>query len=68
MIQLVTPTQVTTNLAFGSNGEAVHLTGGERRRGLEFAHRLVLDPQARFSGQTVQGIVEEIIKTLPVPS
>ncbi len=32
------------------------------------AHRLVLDPQARFSGQTVQGIVEEILETLPVPA
>ncbi|MCI5180760.1 MAG: magnesium chelatase, partial [Candidatus Electrothrix sp. AW3_4] len=32
------------------------------------AHRLVLDPQARFSGQTVQGIVEKILETLPVPA
>src|SRR5216684_6788362 len=26
------------------------------------AHRLVVDPQARFSGVTVQGLVEEIVK------
>jgi MoxR-like ATPase len=32
------------------------------------AHRLVLDPQARFSGQTAQGIVEELLETLPVPA
>jgi MoxR-like ATPase len=31
------------------------------------AHRLVLDPQARFSGLTTQGIVEEILKEVPVP-
>jgi MoxR-like ATPase len=32
------------------------------------AHRIVMDPQARFSGRTAQGIVEEILKTLPVPT
>ncbi len=32
------------------------------------AHRLLLDPQARFSGVTAEGIVEDIRKTLPVPS
>ncbi|WP_446009846.1 AAA family ATPase [Candidatus Electrothrix sp.] len=32
------------------------------------AHRLILDPQARFSGQTTQGIVEEIMESLPVPA
>ena len=32
------------------------------------AHRLVLEPQARFSGLTARGIVEEIIKRVPVPS
>ncbi len=32
------------------------------------AHRLVLEPQARFSGVTAPGIVEEIIKKLPVPA
>src|SRR5579862_6007558 len=32
------------------------------------AHRVVLEPQARFSGLTAQGIVEEIIKRVPVPS
>ena len=32
------------------------------------AHRLVLDPQARFSGQTAQGIVEELVETVPVPA
>lgn len=32
------------------------------------AHRLVMDPQARFSGQTAQGAVEEIVGTVPVPA
>jgi MoxR-like ATPase len=32
------------------------------------AHRIVLDPQARFSGQTSQAVVEEILKTVPVPA
>jgi len=31
------------------------------------AHRLVLEPQARFSGLSAQGVVEEIVKKLPVP-
>ena len=31
------------------------------------AHRLVLDPQARFSGVTAQGLVAEILKSSPVP-
>ena len=32
------------------------------------AHRLALDPQARFSGTTAVSVVEEIIKTIPVPA
>ena len=32
------------------------------------AHRLVIDPQARFSGVTAPGIVEEIVKKVPVPA
>lgn len=32
------------------------------------AHRLALNPQARFSGKTPQGVVEEILQTLPVPA
>lgn len=31
------------------------------------AHRLVMDPQARFSGLTAQGVVDEIIKEIPAP-
>ncbi len=31
------------------------------------AHRLVLDPQARFSGKTSKTIVQDIIQSLPVP-
>lgn len=32
------------------------------------AHRLVMEPQARFSGMTARGVVEEILKKLPVPA
>ena len=32
------------------------------------AHRLVLEPQARFSGRTAESVVEEILKRLPVPA
>jgi MoxR-like ATPase len=32
------------------------------------AHRLVLEPQARFSGVTQRGVVEKIVKKLPVPA
>lgn len=32
------------------------------------AHRLVLEPQARFSGLTARGVVGEIVKKLRVPA
>ncbi len=32
------------------------------------AHRIIMDPQARFSGQTAQGVVEEIITDIKVPT
>lgn len=32
------------------------------------AHRLALAPEAKFSGATNQGVVEEILHTLPVPA
>lgn len=32
------------------------------------AHRLMLEPQARFSGVTARGVVEETVKRLPVPA
>lgn len=32
------------------------------------AHRLVMEPQARFSGRTAAGVVEEILKSVPVPT
>ena len=32
------------------------------------AHRVVMDPQARFSGKTAEGVVEDILKTVPVPA
>lgn len=32
------------------------------------AHRLVMEPQARFSGLTARGVVEELVKKIPVPA
>jgi MoxR-like ATPase len=32
------------------------------------AHRLALDPQARFSGTTAASVVEEVLKTIAVPT
>jgi len=32
------------------------------------AHRLVMEPQARFSGQTARSVVEEIVKKTKVPA
>ena len=31
------------------------------------AHRLVMDPQARYAGVTAEAVVEEILRTVPVP-
>jgi len=32
------------------------------------AHRVVLEPQARFSGLTARGVVEDILKKIKVPA
>jgi MoxR-like ATPase len=32
------------------------------------AHRLVLDPQARFSGATTRQVVEDVLGGLPAPA
>ena len=32
------------------------------------AHRLVLEPQARFSGVSARGVVEDVLKKLKVPA
>jgi MoxR-like ATPase len=32
------------------------------------AHRLVMEPQARFSGQTARAVVEDVLKKLRVPA
>jgi MoxR-like ATPase len=32
------------------------------------AHRMIMDPQARFSGLTARGVVEDILKKIPVPA
>jgi MoxR-like ATPase len=32
------------------------------------AHRIVMEPQARFAGLTARGVVQEIVKTVKVPA
>ena len=32
------------------------------------AHRLVMEPQARFSGVSARSVVEEIVRKTPVPA
>jgi MoxR-like ATPase len=32
------------------------------------AHRLVMEPQARFSGVTPRSVVEDVVKKIPVPA
>ena len=32
------------------------------------AHRIVMEPQARFSGMTARSVVEEVVKKTPVPA
>jgi MoxR-like ATPase len=32
------------------------------------AHRLVMEPQARFSGLTSRGVVEAVVKKIPIPA
>jgi len=32
------------------------------------AHRLVMDPQARFAGLTPRSVVQDVLKKVPVPA
>ena len=32
------------------------------------AHRLVLDPQAKFAGSTAQQVVADVLRAVPVPA
>jgi MoxR-like ATPase len=32
------------------------------------AHRIIMDPQARFSGKTAQGIVEDVLRSMAAPA
>ena len=40
----------------------------QKLAGPVIAHRLVLEPQARFSGLTARGVVADILQKLPVPA
>ena len=32
------------------------------------AHRMVMDPQARYSGATARTVLDEVMKAIPVPA
>ncbi|MBI3879564.1 MAG: MoxR family ATPase [Verrucomicrobia bacterium] len=65
------------SLALMKMAQALALFDGQEFAGPEqvqemavpvIAHRLVMEPQARFSGLTARGVVEEILKQTPVPA
>jgi len=65
------------SLALTHTAQALALADGEEFvrpehlreiAGPVLAHRLALAPEAKFSGITAQGIVEDIMKTIPVPA
>jgi MoxR-like ATPase len=55
-------------LALFDGEEFVHPEHVREMAGSVIAHRIALDPQARFSGATAQSVVEEIVKKTPIPS
>lgn len=64
------------SLALGAAAQALALMDGEdfvtpdhvrEIAGAVIAHRLLLDPQARYAGLTPQAVVAEAIKSVPVP-
>jgi MoxR-like ATPase len=61
-------TKVSQSMAFFDGHAFVAPEHVQRVAVPVIAHRIVLDPQARFSGQTSQAVVEEILKTVPVPA
>ncbi|OGA22862.1 MAG: magnesium chelatase [Betaproteobacteria bacterium RIFCSPLOWO2_02_FULL_65_24] len=55
-------------LALGEGAEFVHPEHVREMAVPVIAHRLAIDPQAKFSGVTGRKLVEELIEKLPVPA
>ena len=55
-------------LAFFDNLEFVTPEQIQEVAGPVISHRLVMEPQARFSGQTARGVVQEVVKKTKVPA
>jgi MoxR-like ATPase len=55
-------------LAVFDNQEFVAPEQIQELAGDVIAHRLVMDPQAKFSGLTARAVVAETLKKLPVPA
>ena len=69
--------EVLSDLPIGESVDAIKLLDGQafvspehvqEVAGSVIAHRLAVDPQARFAGLTGVAVVEEIVKTVPVPA
>ena len=55
-------------LALFDNQQFVHPEHIHQIAVATLAHRIVLEPQAKFSGATARSVVEEIVKQVPVPA
>lgn len=55
-------------LALADGGEFVTPEHLQELAAPVIAHRLVLDPQARFAGTTPTMVIEDIVKNIPVPN
>jgi MoxR-like ATPase len=60
--------KVAQALALFDGSEFVHPEHIREIAGPVIAHRIVMDPQARFSGTTAEGVVGEILKSVPAPA
>ncbi|MGD2268983.1 MAG: MoxR family ATPase [Desulfobacterales bacterium] len=60
--------KVAQALALFDGSEFVHPEHIQEIAVPVIAHRIVMDPQARFSGTTAEGVVGEILKSVPAPA
>ncbi len=61
-------TRTAQALALFDGAEFVHPEHVREMAVAVIAHRLVIEPQAKFSGTTGRRLVEELLETLPVPA
>ena len=56
------------SLALFDGGEFVTPEHIQQMAASVIAHRMVMEPQAKFSGRTASGVVAELLKKIPVPA